>query len=96
MNKNVNSKNVKRGLVPYLLMFLLIIGVFYIFNVMNTDIKNLTYNEFSRELEKGNIKEITITARSSAKTYEITGSFDNSGKKENFFARIPMSEVQLS
>ena len=93
MNKNIiNQKNVKKGLLPYLFMFLIIIGVFYVFNVMNTDVKNLTYNEFIGELNEGNIKNVTITTRDSAKTYEVTGTLKNAKKNQTFFARLPMSE----
>lgn len=93
MNKNVmNHKNVKKGLVPYLFMFLVIIGVFYVFNVMNTDIKNLSYNEFIGELTEGNVKNLTITARDNAKTYEVTGTLKDAKKNQTFFSRIPMSD----
>ena len=93
MNKRVvNNKNVKMGLVPYLFMILIMLGVFYVFNFMNTDIKKLTYNEFMSELSDGNIKDVTITARSSAKTYEVEGSLKDAKKDQTFFARLPMSE----
>ena len=93
MNKRVvNNKSVKKGLVPYLFMILIMLGVFYVFNFMNTDIKKLTYNEFMSELSDGNIKDVTITARSSAKTYEVEGSLKDVKKDQTFFARLPMSE----
>ncbi len=96
MNKNiVNQKNMKKGLVPYLFMFLIIIGVFYVFNVMNTDVKNFTYNEFIGELTEGNIKNLVITARDSAKTYEVTGSLKGAKKSQTFFARLPMSDAVM-
>lgn len=85
MNKRVvNNKNVKKGLVPYLFMILIMLGVFYVFNFMNTDIKKLTYNEFMSELSDGNIKDVTITARSSAKTYEVEGSLKDAKKIKHF------------
>ena len=93
MNKNVvNKKNVKRGLVPYLFMFLIILGVFYIFNIMNTNVNNLTYSEFISELNEGNLKSIEITARDSAQTYEISGSLKDYKKNESFFTRLPKSD----
>ena len=63
----MNKKEVKKGLVPYLFMILVALGIFYVFNVMNQDINNLTYNEFMNELENGTIKSIEITPRGSAK-----------------------------
>ena len=45
MNKNM-KKEIKRGLVPYVFMFLIILGVLYFVNVLNQNIHNLTYNQF--------------------------------------------------
>ena len=45
MNNNIDKKTVKRGLLPYLFISLIIIGIFYFVNVMNTNVKVLTYNE---------------------------------------------------
>ncbi len=93
MNKNiVNKKNVKKGLVPYLFMFLIMLGIFYIANIMNTEINDLTYNEFMTELNDGNIKNATITTRSSAGTYEVTGKLKGYKKNQSFFVRLPKSE----
>ncbi len=93
MNKNVvNKKNVKRGLVPYLFMFLIMLGIFYVANIMNTKINDLTYNEFMTELNDGTIKDATITTRGSAGTYEVTGKLKGYKKNESFFARLPKSE----
>ncbi len=93
MNKNVvNQKSVKRGLVPYLFMFLIILGVFYVFNIMNNNVNNLTYSEFMTELNEGNLKNIVVTARESAQTYEITGALKGYKKNESFFVRLPKSD----
>lgn len=88
----INKKDVKKGLVPYLFMFLLILGIFYFLNIMNQDVKTLTYNEFISELNEGNVEELLITPRVSAKTYEVTGKLEGYKKNETFFARLPMSE----
>lgn len=93
MNKNmINKKNVKRGLVPYLFITIIMLGIFYVVNVMNTNVNKFTYNEFMSELNDGNIKSITITARGSAKTYEVTGKLKGYKKNETFFSRLPESE----
>ena len=88
----INKKDVKKGLVPYLFMFLLILGIFYFLNIMNQDVKTLTYNEFISELNEGNVEELLITPRVSAQTYEVTGKLEGYKKNETFFARLPMSE----
>ena len=88
----MNKKDVKKGLVPYLFMILIMLGIFYVFNVMNQDVHNLTYNEFVEKLNGGEIKNLYITPRSNAQTYEVTGSLNGYKKKESFFSRLPMSE----
>ena len=88
----MNKKDVKKGLVPYLFMILIMLGIFYIFNVMNQDVHNLTYNEFVEKLNGGEIKNLYITPRSNAQTYEVTGSLNGYKKNESFFSRLPMSE----
>lgn len=88
----INKKDVKKGLVPYLFMFLLILGIFYFLNIMNQDVKTLTYNEFMSELNEGNIEELLITPRTNALNYEVTGKLEGYKKNETFFARLPLSE----
>lgn len=88
----INKKDVKKGLVPYLFMFLLILGIFYFLNIMNQDVKTLTYNEFMSELSEGNIEELLITPRTNALNYEVTGKLEGYKKNETFFARLPLSE----
>ena len=88
----MNKKDVKKGLVPYLFMILIMLGIFYVFNVMNQDVHNLTYNEFVEKLNDGEIKNLYITPRSNAQTYEVTGSLNGYKKNESFFSRLPMSE----
>ena len=88
----MNKKDVKKGLVPYLFMILIMLGVFYVFNVMNKDINNLTYNEFMEELSEGNVDSLYITPRGNAQTYEVSGTLKGYKDNESFFSRLPMSE----
>lgn len=92
MNNNIDKKTVKRGLLPYLFISLIIIGIFYFVNVMNTNVKVLTYNEFINELKESNVKELEIVTRGSAYTYEVRGTLKNAKDDETFFAKLPLSE----
>ena len=92
MNNNIDKKTVKRGLLPYLFISLIIIGIFYFVNVMNTNVKVLTYNEFINELKEANVKELEIVTRGSAYTYEVRGTLKNAKDDETFFAKLPLSE----
>ena len=92
MNKTIDKKTIKKGLLPYLFLALIMLGVFYVVNVMNNDVNILTYNEFMSELNKGNVEEVQITARGSAYTYEVRGSLKDYENNETFFARLPLSD----
>ena len=88
----MNKKEMKKGLIPYLFMILIMLGIFYAFNVMNQDVNNLTYTEFIKELNEGTIEKMYITPRGSAQTYEITGTLEGYKENESFFTRLTKSE----
>ncbi len=87
----MNKKVVKRGLVPYIFMFLFIISVFYFFNMMNHKVNVITYDEFMKQAQKGQVEEVVITPRSRASVYEITGIMKNYEENESFFVRTPLA-----
>ena len=51
MNSGIDKKNIKKGLLPYLFLIIIMLGVYYAFNVLNNDVKVLTYDEFNEKLE---------------------------------------------
>ena len=89
---NLNKKTVKKGLLPYLFIIILMLGIFYFAGVMNNKVNVLTYNEFIDKLEKDEIKELEVTTRGTAYTYEVRGSLDGYKKNETFFAKLPLSD----
>ena len=92
MNTKIDKKTVKKGLLPYLFLALIILAIFYVFNVLNNDVNVLTYDEFVDKLNAGDIKELELTARSNAVTYEARGKLDKYKENESFFARLPLSD----
>ena len=89
---NLNKKTVKKGLLPYVFILTIMLGIFYFAGVMNNKVNVLTYNEFVDKLEKGEVKELEVTTRGAAYTYEVRGSLDNYKKNETFFAKLPLSD----
>ena len=47
----MDKKTVKRGLLPYLFIALIMLGMFYFFGIANRDVTVLTYNEFIEEMK---------------------------------------------
>ncbi len=87
----MNKKTVKKGLVPYVFLILLMLGVFYFFNVMNQQVNVLTYDELISALEKGEATEVVVTPRTRASIYEVRGKLNTYDENETFYARIPLS-----
>lgn len=88
----MKQKTVKRNIVPYIFLFLMIIGIYYFFDIMNQKINYITLDEFIKQAEKGQITEIVITPKSRASVYEITGQMKKYEEGESFFLRVPLAE----
>ncbi|MEG2283139.1 MAG: ATP-dependent zinc metalloprotease FtsH [Bacilli bacterium] len=88
----MNKKTVKRGLVPYIFLFLLMLGVFYFFNTLNQKVNVLTYDELMKSLNDGSVTEVIVTPKDRASVYEIRGSLSTYSKNETFYARVPLSD----
>ena len=41
MNKKIDKKVIKKGLLPYVFLFIIMLGILYVFNVLNKDIKEM-------------------------------------------------------
>lgn len=92
----MNKKAVKRGLMPYLFLFLIIAGVMYFFNAINQKVNYITYDEFIEYAEKGNVTEVVIVPRSRAHVYEIKGRLKNYNENETFSLKVPLAEEVMT
>ncbi len=88
----MNKKVVKRGLLPYLFLIIIIMAVFYFFNVMNQKVNVLTYDEFMKDMKNGNVSELVVVPKERAQLYEVTGKLDGYQDNETFFVRMPLSD----
>ena len=92
MKKKVNQKTVRRGLIPYVFLFILMLGIIYVMNVLNTNVHEFTYDEFMEQLDKRKITELELVARGSGYTYEVSGVLSDYKENETFEATLPLSE----
>lgn len=92
----MNKKAVKRGLVPYLFLFLIIAGIMYFFGMINHKVNHLTYDKFIEAAEKGNVTEIKVIPRSSAYVYEIQGKMKGYNENEIFSLKMPLAEESMT
>lgn len=92
----MNKNNVKRGILPYILLFLFIIGVMYVVQYFDQKVNVFTYDQFINEVEKSNVKELEVVPRTRASVYEISGKLKGYGENESFFIRVPLSDEVMS
>ena len=92
MNKKIDKKVVKRGLLPYLFLFIMMLGILYVFNVLNRDIKEMSYDEFITQLDRNKVTELELVARGNGYTYEARGKLKGYKENESFYATLPLSE----
>lgn len=86
------KKNVKRGLLPYIMMFVVVITIVYFFNAVNQKVNNITYNELLENIEKGKVTEIIVTPRIKSGIYNVSGKLDSYKEKETFEVLVPLTD----
>ena len=88
----MQNKKVKQGLLPYVFLLLIMLGVFYFVTIANQKINNLTYSEFMKALDSSEVTELEVKPRERASIYEVSGKLKTYGKNETFYVRLPLSE----
>jgi len=91
----MNKKVVKRGLMPYIFLFLFIAVVMVILDVANKEVHKFDYSEFMKHVEKEDIKEINIVPKSRASVYSITGTLKDYDKNEYFTLTLPLTDESM-
>ena len=92
----MSKKTVKKGLLPYVFLLLVILGVVYFFNIANRKVNVITYDEFVSFAEEGVIKDIVITPNARASLYNITGTNSNYSENEYFTLKMPLTDEVIS
>ncbi len=82
-----------RYTILYLLIFLVIVGIFGTFNNKNQPTKELSYHEFVTALDKGQVKEATIQPDNLV--YVVKGTLEGYSKGESFVANVPVDDQGL-
>ena len=92
----MNKKTIKKGLLPYLFLLFVILGVVYFLNIANKKVNVITYDQFVGFAEEGLIKEVVITSNSRAGLYTIVGTNNNYQENEYFSLKMPLSDEVIS
>ena len=92
----MNNREMKKNLMPYAFLLVFIIGCLLVFNLFNTKINELSYDEFIKNLNGGKITELTITPKVRTETYKLEGKLDKYDENEYFILYLPQSEEFIS
>lgn len=92
MTNRFDKKTIKKGLLPYVFLFIIALMMIFVFGVVNKEVHVLTYNEFIEKLEKGKITELTLTSNGSGYTYDVKGTLSGYKDNESFTSTLPLSE----
>ena len=92
----MNRKTVKKGLLPYLFLFLVMLGVVYFLNVANKKVNVITYDEFLGFASEGEVDKINITPNSRASLYDVKGTLKSYGENESFTFKMPLTDEVIS
>ena len=88
----MNKKEIKKGILPYVILIIIMLFVIYFFNVFNVKVNDLTYDTFINNLNNDEITEITITPSIDGGIYEITGKLKDYDENESFRVSVPLSD----
>ena len=92
----MKNRNDFKQTVPYIFLFLVIIGTVIFFNLSRYKVNEFTYDKLISELSQNTVKEITITPKNSSGVYYITGKLSDYKETESFKVNVPLSETVLS
>ena len=88
----MDKKTVKRGLLPYLFIILIMGGMIFFMNFSGLKVHELSYDQFVENLDGGKIEELEIVPRASGHTYDVVGTLEGYKDGESFKSVLPLSE----
>ena len=87
------NKNLKKGMVPYVFLVLMMLGIYYFVGILNQKVNLLTYDALLNEMGSDRVEEIVVTPRTRAGVYEISGKIVGYKKNEYFFVRVHLTDT---
>ena len=88
----MNKKEIKKGIIPYIALIAIMLGVIYLFNILNIEVHNLSYDKLVNALNNNEIKEIKISPSIDGGVYIVEGKLKDYKDKESFKSTVPLSD----
>jgi cell division protease FtsH len=85
---NMRKKDRLKSFTPYVILLVVIGIIFLVLQFQNGTVHELTTGELLTEISNNNVKEITVTPKSSEGVYYVEGRLESYKKTETFKARI--------
>ncbi len=90
------TKNKSMSFMPYIMLAIVIICAYFFLSSIGTIVNELDYSELTKEINEGNVTELTVTPRSGSGVYIITGKLKDYEKGETFSVTIPYTDTVIS
>ena len=92
----MKTRKTKKTLLSYGLIFLFFLVVLALFAYPTNKVNKLTYDEFMKNLNEGNITELTVTPKLNAAVYNMEGKLKDYKENETFTIKMPYSDNLIS
>ena len=90
------NKNMKKSLFPYVFLFIFIIICLFLVNGNSVKVNEITYDEFIKNMNNNEIKELTITPKTRSNLYYVEGKLKGYKENEKFTLYLPQSDEFIS
>ena len=91
----MKKRNIKQGVLPYVFLILFVVVVYIIFSTMNKKVNTLTYDEFIKDLNAGEVTELEITPKERSAVYTLSGKLKGYEEKETFTLNVPYTDAVI-
>ena len=88
----MNKKEIRKGILPYLVLIAVMLIIIYFFNVLNMKVNDLTYDKFVSSLNNNKVEEVKVTPNIDGGVYTITGKLKDYKTNETFKTIVPISD----
>ncbi len=88
----MKNKEARKTLIPYFILFIIIMCILYAFNTLNVKVNEITYNDFNKNLSQEHITELEITPKNSAGVYQLVGKLEGYKDNETFKLIVPLTD----
>ena len=90
------NKNMKKSLFPYVFLFIFIVVCLFLVNGNSIKVNEITYDEFIKNMNNNEIKELTITPKTRSNLYYVEGKLKDYKENEKFTLYLPQSDEFIS